>query len=145
MNRNVIFDLDGTLIDSRPGILAGLRHALRCLGHELPADWSLDWAIGPPLLEVMTRLLAPLGDDRAREATCHYREWYGTVGLFDARPYPGVPEMLEQLSALGKASLSARPSERPLPGPSWSISGWPAGSGLSAARSPAAASTARPT
>src|SRR5262245_30124895 len=61
--RNVVFDLDGTLIDSRPGIVAGIRHALARLGHNLPDGQPLDWAIGPPA-EIMSRLLAPLGDDR---------------------------------------------------------------------------------
>jgi len=102
VSRNIIFDLDGTLLDSRPGILAGLRQALRSLGHELPADLCLNWAIGPPLLEVMARLLAPLGDARAEEAAACYRDWYRTEGLFDSRPYPGVPEMLECLSGMGK-------------------------------------------
>src|SRR4051794_36090655 len=39
--RSVLFDLDGTLVDSRPGIVAGLRHALGELGHALPADEPL--------------------------------------------------------------------------------------------------------
>src|SRR4051794_9407183 len=90
--RNVLFDLDGTLIDSRPGILAGLRHTLRQLGHELPTEPDLDWAIGPPLADVMARLLTTVGDPRVESAVASYREWYGAVGLFDARPYPGVPE-----------------------------------------------------
>jgi phosphoglycolate phosphatase len=100
--RHVIFDLDGTLVDSRPGIVAGLRHALRQLGHDLPADAALDWAIGPPLAEVLARLLAPLGDPRAEEAVEQYRRWYRTVGLFDARVYPGIPELLDRLSGAGK-------------------------------------------
>jgi phosphoglycolate phosphatase len=90
--RAVIFDLDGTLIDSRPGIVAGMRHALTQLGHELPADMPLDWAIGPPLVEVMARLLAPFGDGRAEQAAARYREWYGAVGLFDAEPYGALPD-----------------------------------------------------
>jgi len=101
--QNVIFDLDGTLVDSRPGIVAGLRHALRHLGHELPADAVLDWAIGPPLAEVMARLLVPFGDARAGEAVLHYRRWYAAVGLFDARPYPGIVELLEGLTRVGKS------------------------------------------
>jgi phosphoglycolate phosphatase len=95
--RNVLFDLDGTLIDSRPGIFGGLRHALQQMGYELPTG-DLDWAIGPPLVQVLARLLAPFGDARAEEAARHYRAWYGQVGLFDARPYPGVPELIDHLA-----------------------------------------------
>jgi phosphoglycolate phosphatase len=99
--RNVLFDLDGTLIDSRPGIIAGMRHALATLGHALPAEeeQSLDWVIGPPLAQVLARLLQPFGDDhRTEQAVTAYREWYWRVGLFDARVYPGVPGLLEELA-----------------------------------------------
>src|SRR3954463_9338433 len=41
--RNILFDLDGTLLDSQRGILAGLRRALQQMGHELPAGALLDW------------------------------------------------------------------------------------------------------
>jgi phosphoglycolate phosphatase len=105
--RAVLFDLDGTLVDSRPGIVAGLGHALRLLGHDLPPEQPLDWAIGPPLAEVMARLLALFGDTRVTEAVNHYRAWYGAVGLFDARVYPGIAEMLERLTDSGKALFVA--------------------------------------
>jgi phosphoglycolate phosphatase len=105
--RTVLFDLDGTLVDSRPGIVAGLRHALGRLGHALPPGEPLDWAIGPPLAEVMARLLAPLGDPRVEEAVDCYREWYGAAGVLDARPYPGVPELLVRLAAAGLALFVA--------------------------------------
>jgi phosphoglycolate phosphatase len=101
--RNVIFDLDGTLLDSRPGIVAGLRHTLRHLGHDLPADASLDWAIGPPLPDVMARLLGESDAARVRQAVECYRDWYGAVGVYDASPYPGVPELLDGLAAAGKS------------------------------------------
>jgi phosphoglycolate phosphatase len=101
--RNIIFDLDGTLLDSRPGIVAGLRHALRRLGRELPADFPFDWAVGPPLREVIARLLAPYEGPRIEEGVAAYREWYSAVGLFDARPYSGVPELLDALAGSGKA------------------------------------------
>ncbi len=99
--RNILFDLDGTLVDSKPGILAGLRRTLLQLGYELPATASLDWAIGPPLREVMVQLLAPFADTRADLAVTLYREWYGNVGLFDAVPYPGVAEVLDRLRTAG--------------------------------------------
>jgi phosphoglycolate phosphatase len=101
--RNVIFDLDGTLIDSRPGILAGIRHALAQLGHELPNNIPLDWAIGPPLEEVMARLLEPFGDDRINQAVSHYHDHYGGVGLFFARPYEGISKLLRGMRNAGQS------------------------------------------
>ncbi len=103
--RNVIFDLDGTLIDSRPGILAGIRHALAQLGHELPSNIPLDWAIGPPLEEVMARLLEPFGDNRIGQAVSHYHDHYGGVGLFFARPYEGISRLLGGMRNRGAVAL----------------------------------------
>jgi phosphoglycolate phosphatase len=101
--RNVIFDLDGTLIDSRPGVLAGIRHALARLGHDLPSHVPLDWAIGPPPEHVMARLLKPLGDDRIAEAVSHYHDHYGNVGLFFARPYDGISKLLLSMRRAGQS------------------------------------------
>jgi phosphoglycolate phosphatase len=105
--RNVVFDLDGTLVDSRPGIVAGLRHTLERFGHRLPEDGQLDWAIGPPLAEVVARLLAPFGDTRVEEGVALYRGWYGSHGLYDARVYTGVPDLLGRLQASGRALFVA--------------------------------------
>lgn len=105
--RNIIFDLDGTLIDSKPGIHGSLRHALRRLGHELPEGHDLDWVLGPPLEEIMTRLLAEFGDTRVAEAVAYYREHYGAGGLVEARPYEGIPGLLADLDASGKTLLVA--------------------------------------
>jgi phosphoglycolate phosphatase len=51
----VLFDLDGTLVDSAPAILSSLRHVERTLG--CPPDADLRWALGPPLADIMRRLL----------------------------------------------------------------------------------------
>jgi len=103
--RTIIFDLDGTLIDSKPGILGSIRHALGRLGHELPEGHDLDWVLGPPLEEVMTRLLAWRGDGRTSLAVAHYRDHYGSGGLFEARPYDGIPVLLAELASSGRTLL----------------------------------------
>jgi phosphoglycolate phosphatase len=103
--RHVIFDLDGTLIDSKPGIHASLKQAFGRLGHELEGD--LDWVLGPPLEDVVRRLLDPLGDDRSSLAVAYYREHYGDKGLFEARPYDGIPALLDELSRSGRTLLVA--------------------------------------
>jgi phosphoglycolate phosphatase len=111
--RGVLFDLDGTLVDSRPGIFAGLRHTLRQLGHDLPEQLPLDWAIGPPLRLVLARLLEPFGDPRVQEAVAEYRSWYGATGLFDAAPYPGIPELLDRLAGSQKALYVSTAKQTP--------------------------------
>lgn len=101
--RNIIFDLDGTLIDSRPGIFAGLAHAMTRLKLPAPDRNGLEWVIGPPLEEVMRGLLAPHGDNRVAQAVSYYRDYYGSVGLYNAQPYDGVHELLRDLRTRGRA------------------------------------------
>ena len=90
----VFLDLDGTLTDSRPGIVASVLHALDTLGIDTPDRDGLDWLIGPPLIDSFARLGVP---DPA-EALGLYRDRYAQTGLFENRVYDGIPVAL---SALG--------------------------------------------
>ena len=58
MTRSVLLDLDGTLIDSYPGILASCQATLRALGHQPDDRLDMRAAIGPPLEEVLQGVLA---------------------------------------------------------------------------------------
>ena len=103
MTGSVLLDLDGTLIDSHPGILASCLAALRALGHE--PDETLDTrirrSIGPPLEELMQILLQSYGDDRVGEAVAAYRQHYGESGFLGSVPYPGIGESLEEMKRTG--------------------------------------------
>ena len=68
----ILFDLDGTLVDSEPGIRASARAALAALGHQ-PVDFSIAELIGPPLEEVMAVILGRFDDDRVAEGVQAYR------------------------------------------------------------------------
>jgi phosphoglycolate phosphatase len=96
-----LFDLDGTLIDSRPGIIGSLHAAIADLSHAPDPAIDLTWAIGPPLDEMMPRILAPYGDTRAAEAVTLYRRHYGQQGLYQVKLYPGIPEVLAGFAAAG--------------------------------------------
>jgi phosphoglycolate phosphatase len=98
---SVLLDLDGTLIDSQPGILASCRAALRALGHEPDETLDIKSAIGPPLEEMLHVLLQTYGDDRVNEAVAAYRQHYGEIGLFGSEPYPGIGNSLKQLQQAG--------------------------------------------
>jgi phosphoglycolate phosphatase len=93
----LLFDLDGTLTDPRPGIVGCLRHALARLGRPCPDDDALAACIGPPLRVSFAALLDTRDGALIEEATRLYRERYGVTGLFENRVYDGVPEMLEHL------------------------------------------------
>ena len=100
MITTVFFDLDGTLTDSRPGILSGMAHALTALGIPTHADAVPDDVIGPPLYDSFCGIWG-LDDKTAREGVRLYREYYSAGGLFENEVYSGVPEMLSQLSEAG--------------------------------------------
>lgn len=95
----ILFDLDGTLVDSEPGIVASCRATLLAMGHR-PDDLDVASLIGPPLEEVMAHVLDRFGDDRVAEAVLVYRAHYGSTGLLQTTIYPGVAEALNRLSAL---------------------------------------------
>jgi phosphoglycolate phosphatase len=97
----VLLDLDGTLIDSRPGIAASSLAALRALGHAPDDAFDVTPFIGPPLEEMMQALLLARGDDRVDEAVTAYRQHYGDIGLLASEPYPGIGDALEALRQAG--------------------------------------------
>ena len=98
---SVLLDLDGTLIDSQPGILASCRAALCALGHEPDETLDIKSAIGPPLEDLLHVLLQRYGDDRVSEAVAACRQHYGEIGLFGSEPYPGIANSLKQLQQAG--------------------------------------------
>lgn len=98
----IIFDLDGTLVDSVPGIEASLRHALnQTLPHLSLGD--LRSAIGPPIKVMVTRLWPELGTDEIERIVSAFREHYDAEGYRQTRLYEGVRETLQQLQERGIA------------------------------------------
>lgn len=97
----VLFDLDGTLTDSRPGIVRSIRCALDGLGAACPSEDELDWCIGPPLADSFGAILQtedPIVLARAIEL---YRERFSTIGLYENAVYEGIRECLERLKGEG--------------------------------------------
>jgi phosphoglycolate phosphatase len=101
MTGSVLLDLDGTLIDSYPGILASCLAALRALGHQADETLDLRRSIGPPLEDMMRILLQSYGDDRVGEAVAAYRRHYGEIGFLGSVPYPGIGKSLEEMKRSG--------------------------------------------
>jgi phosphoglycolate phosphatase len=101
MTCSVLLDLDGTLVDSQPGISASCLAALRALGHEPDETLDIGRAIGPPLEELMQILLQSYGDDRVGEAVIAYRQHYSESGFLGSVPYPGIGKSLEEMKRTG--------------------------------------------
>jgi phosphoglycolate phosphatase len=111
---HILLDLDGTLVDPRPGIIGSVQYAMTRLGETPPPAETLTWAIGPPLRTTFGRLLGP---ERAEQAVALYRENYRNGAMYEALVYPGIPGALAALRtadfrlivATSKAHVFARP------------------------------------
>ena len=109
--RTVVFDIDGTLLDSATGILAGFRHSLESVGVPAPDEAELRTHLGPPLHEFL--VTAGVGADRLDEAARAYHTYYLADGLRQASPYPGVEALLASLAAAGITLATASAKRTP--------------------------------
>jgi phosphoglycolate phosphatase len=107
----VLFDLDGTLTDSGPGIFHSIRYAIEKLGLEDLEEPVLRQFVGPPLRDSFMKFFH-MDSDRAEEAIAVYREDFATQGLFINRVYTGLPNLLRRLKAQGVyvALATSKPS-----------------------------------
>jgi len=101
----VIFDLDGTVWDSRPGIVASLVHCFEVLDLEIPPEDVLSRHIGPPLRSMLADL-GVAGADLDRGVAA-YRDRYTRAGVYEAELYPGVLALLDGLRDRGDRLATA--------------------------------------
>ena len=94
----MLFDLDGTLSDSAPGIIDSLRHAFEVHGLTPLTDAQARGMVGPPFTKSLPRYVDPA---QVEEVITTYRAYYSAQGMFDASAYDGVPELLEYLRSAG--------------------------------------------
>lgn len=109
--RTVLFDLDGTLTDSAPGIKASVRYALDNLGVRDYDDAVLYKFIGPPLIWSFKEFFG-MSDERAAEGLALYRYDYNERGgKYNARVYDGVEETLRRMrdAGIGLGVATAKP------------------------------------
>ena len=101
----ILFDLDGTLTDSAPGIIACIEYALDGFGIERPADDVMRTFLGPPLYDTFGGHFGMSPDDVER-AVALYRERYHDVGMFENEVYDGIPELLTDLGAVAPMAVA---------------------------------------
>ena len=108
--RYILFDFDGTLVDSSEGIYKSLIYAFEAYGHPIPEDKTLKEFIGPPLYHSFTKLFG-FSDGHANEMIEKYRERYKVTGYLENTVYPGIPETLRKLKKQGcvLATASSKP------------------------------------
>lgn len=98
--KGVLFDLDGTVTESAPGIMNSIRHVFQHYGLCDRSDKELQKFVGPPLIESFMRFCG-FSEEKAVEAVGVYREYFSTRGLFENSVYDGIPECLESLLKSG--------------------------------------------
>lgn len=96
----ILFDLDGTLTESAPGITRSIEYALKKQGFRDYTFEQLLSCVGPPLYDSF-RSLWNMTEDQVERAVHDFRDRYETTGIFENKPYPGILEMLQKLNEAG--------------------------------------------
>ena len=112
MYQYIFFDLDGTLTDSKEGILNCLRYAFEKLGDPVPPETELIKFIGPPLQDSFMGFCG-YSREKAIRAVELFRERYAPIGKFENAAAPGLAELLRRLQERGYvlALSSSKPEE----------------------------------
>ncbi len=107
MNKSyILFDLDGTLTKSAEGILNSVRYALREMSFDVPDGATLNRFLGPPLVDSFQKY-CKMSVEQAQEALRLYRVYFKEKGIYENKPYDGVPEMLNAVQNSGKKAVLA--------------------------------------
>ncbi len=112
--KTLIFDLDGTLVDSSPDIIASFQETLKAQGHSEPPYAEVKRLIGRPLREMYACYAE---EEQLDSLIAAYREHYPKHFVDNSSLYPNVLELLEALKMRGfacvvattKASMMAKP------------------------------------
>ena len=116
MYHYIFFDLDGTLTDSKEGILNCLRYAFEKMGRPVPPEATLLKFIGPPLQDSF-REFCGFTEEEALRGIRLFRERYAPIGKFENAAAPGMPELCARLKERGfvLALASSKPEEMCVP------------------------------
>ena len=102
----VLFDLDGTLTDSKIGITKSVQYALSKFNIRENNLDNLESFIGPPLSESFQRHYG-FESSQAQDAVDFYREYFSTSGMYENAVYPGIPDLLVDLKSKRKELIVA--------------------------------------
>ena len=96
----VLFDLDGTINDSGPGIMNSCRYAMEKMGCEQLSEETMRRFVGPSLLYSF-RTFCGMSEEEAQRAIVLYRECYSRGEAYNLTVYDGIPKLLEDLGKRG--------------------------------------------
>lgn len=108
----ILFDLDGTLTDSGPGITNSVEYALNKYNIKVNDRSELFRFIGPPLIDSF-QMFYGFSAEEALEITHVYREYYSVKGIFENEVYEGIEDLLRKLNEAGKRVIVATSKPEP--------------------------------
>ena len=103
MKKLVIFDLDGTLLNTIADLAQSTNHALSVLGYPMHEESAYNFMVGTGINKLFERAL-PEGEKSEENVLRVRKEFvphYDRHNADKSRPYPGIPELLEQLQLQG--------------------------------------------
>ncbi len=105
MFKTVVFDLDGTLLNTLGDLAAACNHALNGLGLPIHAENDYRHMVGNGLPKLIERILPEANRDEGTMllARSMFESYYSQHIMDLTTPYPGIPQLLKELSAAGVA------------------------------------------
>ena len=99
--KNILLDLDGTILDSGSGIIKSVQYVLDHFSMYHEPEEKLRKFIGPALIDSFMNFYG-FSKEKAEEAVEYFRDYYPEKGMFDAFIYPGMRECIEKMARDGK-------------------------------------------
>jgi len=99
--KNILLDLDGTILDSGSGIMKSVQYVLDHFSMYHEPEEKLRKFIGPALIDSFMNFYG-FSKEKAEEAVEYFRDYYPEKGMFDAFIYPGMRECIEKMAGDGK-------------------------------------------
>lgn len=97
----LLFDFDGTLVDTGDGIIKAAHYGLLQMGIEENDPEKLRRFVGPPLTKAFQEYYG-FSEEESVQTVLEFRKYYTTQGWKESSIYPGIHRMLQKLKAAGK-------------------------------------------
>lgn len=101
MKNLVIFDLDGTLLNTISDLGAACNHALRTMGYSAHPLSAYNYMVGNGVRKLMERAAPEVDENTLNDLLRYFREYYDAHCTDTTEPYPGIPELLTKLGEYG--------------------------------------------
>tara|TARA_B000000565_G_C23691513_1_gene342130 strand:+ start:208 stop:834 length:627 start_codon:yes stop_codon:yes gene_type:complete len=109
--KGLIFDLDGTLVNSKEGIVYSFKHAFEKVFGYLP-NFSIDELIGPPLNDILKQFINPTPIEEKAFLSC-FKKHYDSSGFTKTYLFNGVIDKLDSLRIKNRLFIATNKREKP--------------------------------